>query len=78
MTWVLRMLLAERTDKVAERLVFNAYARAIQGFRELRYDGADGRGLSPSSRRWGEPRRRRRVAGPTHKDWRTMSIAQCL
>src|SRR3984893_11571519 len=29
---VLRMLLAERADKVAERLVFNAYARAIQGF----------------------------------------------
>jgi hypothetical protein len=29
---VLRMLLAPRGDKVAERLVFNAYARAIQGF----------------------------------------------
>jgi hypothetical protein len=29
---VLRMLLAPRVDKVAERLVFNAYARAIQGF----------------------------------------------
>ena len=29
---VLRMLLAPRADKVAERLVFNAYARAIQGF----------------------------------------------
>ena len=29
---VLRMLLAPRPDKVAERLVFNAYARAIQGF----------------------------------------------
>jgi hypothetical protein len=29
---VLRMLLAPRTDKVAERLVFNAYGRAIQGF----------------------------------------------
>ena len=29
---VLRMLLAPRTDKVAERLVLNAYSRAIQGF----------------------------------------------
>jgi len=29
---VLRMLLAPRADKIAERLVFNAYARAIQGF----------------------------------------------
>src|SRR5256886_16345249 len=29
---VLRMLLAPRADKVAERLVYNAYARAIQGF----------------------------------------------
>lgn len=29
---VLRMLLAPRADKVAERLVFNAYGRAIQGF----------------------------------------------
>ena len=29
---MLRMLLAPRTDKVAERLVYNAYARAIQGF----------------------------------------------
>jgi hypothetical protein len=29
---VLRMLLAPRQDKVTERLVFNAYARAIQGF----------------------------------------------
>jgi hypothetical protein len=29
---VLRMLLAPRVDKLAERLVFNAYARAIQGF----------------------------------------------
>ena len=29
---VLRMLLAPRADKVAERLVFNAYSRAIQGF----------------------------------------------
>ncbi len=29
---VLRMLLAPRADKVAERLVFSAYARAIQGF----------------------------------------------
>jgi exoribonuclease II len=33
---VLRMLLAPRADKMAERLVFNAYARAIQGFE--RYD----------------------------------------
>ena len=30
---VLRMLLAPRADKVAERLVFNAYGRAIQGSR---------------------------------------------
>ncbi|MBV8341922.1 MAG: hypothetical protein JO173_06025 [Gammaproteobacteria bacterium] len=29
---VLRMLLAPRADKVAERLVFNAYGRAIRGF----------------------------------------------
>ena len=29
---VLRMLLAPRADKVAERLVLNAYSRAIQGF----------------------------------------------
>ena len=29
---VLRMLLSARADKVAERLVFNAYKRAIQGF----------------------------------------------
>jgi hypothetical protein len=29
---VLRMLLAPRADKVAERLVYNAYGRAIQGF----------------------------------------------
>ena len=29
---VLRMLLAPRVDKVAERLVFNAYGRAIQSF----------------------------------------------
>ena len=29
---VLRMLLAPRADKLAERLVFNAYTRAIQGF----------------------------------------------
>ncbi len=29
---VLRMLLSPRTDKVAERLVLNAYRRAIQGF----------------------------------------------
>ena len=29
---VLRMLLAPRADKVAERLVYNAYSRAIQGF----------------------------------------------
>ena len=29
---VLRMLLAPRADNVAERLVFNAYGRAIQGF----------------------------------------------
>lgn len=29
---VLRMLLAPRADKVAERLVYNAYARAIHGF----------------------------------------------
>ena len=28
----LRMLLSARADKVAERLVFNAYKRAIQGF----------------------------------------------
>ena len=29
---VLRMLLAPRVDKLAERLVFNAYGRAIQSF----------------------------------------------
>jgi hypothetical protein len=29
---VLRMLLAPRADKVAEKLVLNAYSRAIQGF----------------------------------------------
>ena len=29
---VLRMLLAPRADKLAERLVFNAYTRAFQGF----------------------------------------------
>jgi len=29
---VLRMLLSPRTDKVAERLVHNAYRRAIHGF----------------------------------------------
>jgi hypothetical protein len=29
---VLRMLLSPRADKVAERLVHNAYRRAIQGF----------------------------------------------
>jgi len=29
---VLRMLLSPRADKVAERLVFNAYRRAIQNF----------------------------------------------
>ncbi|HTT01368.1 MAG TPA: hypothetical protein VMG11_04705 [Steroidobacteraceae bacterium] len=29
---LLRMLLSHRADKVAERLVFNAYRRAIQGF----------------------------------------------
>jgi exoribonuclease II len=29
---VLRMLLSPRADKVAERLIFNAYRRAIQGF----------------------------------------------
>ena len=29
---LLRMLLAPRVDKAAERLVFNAYRRAIQGF----------------------------------------------
>ena len=29
---VLRMLLSPRADKAAERLVFNAYKRAIQGF----------------------------------------------
>src|SRR3981081_4627479 len=30
--WVFRSLLAPRADKLAERVVFNAYARAIQGF----------------------------------------------
>lgn len=29
---VLRMLLSPRADKVAERLVFNAYRRAVHGF----------------------------------------------
>ncbi len=29
---VLRMLLSPRADKIAERLIFNAYRRAIQGF----------------------------------------------
>jgi exoribonuclease II len=29
---LLRMLLSPRADKIAERLVYNAYARAIQGF----------------------------------------------
>jgi hypothetical protein len=29
---VLRMLLAPRVDKAAERLVYNAYGRAVQGF----------------------------------------------
>jgi hypothetical protein len=29
---LLRMLLSPRADKVAERLVYNAYKRAIQGF----------------------------------------------
>jgi hypothetical protein len=29
---VLRMLLSPRADKVAERLVYNAYGRAIHGF----------------------------------------------
>ena len=29
---VLRMLLAPRADKVAERLVFSAYSRAMRGF----------------------------------------------
>lgn len=29
---VLRMLLSPRVDKIAERLVYNAYRRAIQGF----------------------------------------------
>ena len=29
---LLRMLLSSRADKIAERLVYNAYARAIQGF----------------------------------------------
>jgi len=29
---VLRMLLSPRADKVAERLVYNAYSRAIHGF----------------------------------------------
>jgi exoribonuclease II len=29
---VLRMLLSSRADKIAERLVYNAYSRAIQGF----------------------------------------------
>ncbi|MBV8910788.1 MAG: hypothetical protein JOZ89_08510, partial [Gammaproteobacteria bacterium] len=29
---VVRMILSPRADKIAERLVFNAYSRAIQGF----------------------------------------------
>lgn len=29
---VLRMLLAPRTDKIAEQLIYNAYGRAIRGF----------------------------------------------
>lgn len=29
---VMRMLLSPRADKIAERLVYNAYRRAIQGF----------------------------------------------
>ena len=29
---VLRMLLSPRADKIAERLIFNSYRRAIQGF----------------------------------------------
>lgn len=29
---LMRMLLSPRADKIAERLVFNAYRRAIQGF----------------------------------------------
>ena len=29
---VMRMLLSQRADKIAERLVYNAYSRAIQGF----------------------------------------------
>jgi hypothetical protein len=29
---VFRMLLSPRVDKIAERLVYNAYSRAIQGF----------------------------------------------
>jgi hypothetical protein len=29
---VLRMLLAPRTDKLAEQLIYNAYGRAIRGF----------------------------------------------
>jgi hypothetical protein len=29
---VLRMLLSPRADKIAERLVYNAYGRAINGF----------------------------------------------
>src|SRR6202012_2850849 len=29
---VLRMLLSPRADKIAERLVYNGYGRAIQGF----------------------------------------------
>ena len=33
---VLRMLLSPRSDKVAEKLVLNAYSRAIHGFE--RYD----------------------------------------
>src|SRR5438045_8713156 len=41
---VLRMLLAPRADKVAERLVFNAYARAIQGFESYDPTGLVGGG----------------------------------
>ena len=36
------MLLAPRADKVAERLVFNAYAPRHPGLRELRHDRVDG------------------------------------
>jgi len=43
------MLAGGADDKVAERLVFNAYARAIQGFESYDTTGADGRGLTPRS-----------------------------